>query len=253
MPPHVPRGSTILAQPFTLQNLGRILIHVLMIGIVCAIAAYWTARAFAPLPAPAAAVAAVPDRPPLDPVLAARMFGLVEQSKVRSSVNLEVFGVFVAGQHSSAVLGVDGKAPRAYLLGQNLASGMRLIDVRVDGVAVEIDGSSHEFRLRVRPTSVTDSVANAASHSLVPGVTPDQPLPAAAATVDLGESGPSSSGLATNPRSAESTPPNLPRRERPHRQSAESMTPSIDMSGPRPPRPPTPGQRSRPGTSDAPG
>ncbi|MFN3566165.1 MAG: type II secretion system protein N [Burkholderiaceae bacterium] len=133
-----------------MKKLAAVLVHVVMLAVVCVIAAYWAIRIVTPQPAAAPPpLAAPPPRDP-DPVLAARMFGLVQVAPTTVLANVQVAGVFAAGADSSAVLVVDGKPARAYLLGQELAPGTRLVEVRADGVTLEGAGGRQDLKVPAR-------------------------------------------------------------------------------------------------------
>jgi general secretion pathway protein C len=120
-------------------------IHLLGAAAASALAAYWVLRLLSPAPPVLPAVgAAVVVRDP-DPRLAARMFGDVNGGVVVITRNVQVSGVYVAGKNSSAVVAVDGKPPRAVLLGREAAPGLRLVDVRADGITLEGDGVRTDY------------------------------------------------------------------------------------------------------------
>lgn len=136
------------------------LIHIAMLAVVCAIAAYWGVRIFTPQPTAAPPpMAAPPPRSP-DPMLAARMFGLVQQAQARVATNIQVAGIFAAGEQSAAVLTVDGKPPRVFVLGQEVTAGNRLAEVTAEHVVLETQGGRQELRVpAARPVA---SLANGA-------------------------------------------------------------------------------------------
>ena len=116
-----------------------------------AIAAYWGIRIFTPAP-----IAAPPPLPPPplrdpDPMAAARMFGKVDV--VQSvATNVQALGVFAAGKDSSAVLVVDGKPARVFLVGQEVAPGMKLVSVTSEIAVLESSGGGRqEVRMPARP------------------------------------------------------------------------------------------------------
>ena len=116
-----------------------------------AIAAYWGIRIFTPAP-----IAAPPPLPPPplrdpDPMAAARMFGKVDV--VQSvATNVQALGVFAAGKDSSAVLVVDGKPARVFLVGQEVAPGMKLVSVTPEIAILESSGGGRqEVRMPARP------------------------------------------------------------------------------------------------------
>ena len=116
-----------------------------------AMAAYWGIRIFTPAP-----IAAPPPLPPPplrdpDPMAAARMFGKVDVVQSVAS-NVQALGVFAAGKDSSAVLVVDGKPARVFLVGQEVAPGMKLVSVTSEIAVLESSGGGRqEVRLPARP------------------------------------------------------------------------------------------------------
>lgn len=140
--------------------------HLAALALVSAIAAYWAIRILTPPPASAPPpLAAPPPREP-DPVLAARMFGLVQIAQAPVASNVQVAGVFAAGADSSAVLIVDGKPARVYLLGQEVAPGMTLAAVRADGITLASAGGSQELRIPPRPVVSMGGAAPAPAYTL---------------------------------------------------------------------------------------
>jgi len=126
-------------------------VHLLFFAGVMAIAAYWGIRIFTPAP-----IAAPPPLPPPplrdpDPMAAARMFGKVDV--VQSvATNVQALGVFAAGKDSSAVLVVDGKPARVFLVGQEVAPGMKLVSVTSEIAVLESSGGGRqEVRMPARP------------------------------------------------------------------------------------------------------
>ncbi|MCU0949840.1 MAG: hypothetical protein MUC68_01950 [Burkholderiaceae bacterium] len=135
------------------SKLASSLIHLVMFAFVCAIAAYWGVRILTPQPTAAPPpLTAPPPREP-DPVLAARMFGQVQQAAARTASNIQVNGLFAAGKDSSAVLVVDGKPARVFVLGQDVAPGTRLVEVTGDYAVVESAGGRMELRAPPRPAA----------------------------------------------------------------------------------------------------
>ncbi len=120
-----------------------LLVHVAGAALASAIAAYWAMRVFTPVPVLPAAPQ--PSRaPPPDAALAGRMFGALGGGPALLP-DIRVSGVFAAGPDSSAVIAVGGRQPRAVLLGQEVAPGVRLVAVRADRVVLERAGVRAEF------------------------------------------------------------------------------------------------------------
>jgi len=131
-----------------LGKFGSALLHLSMLALVCAIGAYWSIRILTPAPAgmppppPAAAIREA------DPVLAARMFGLVQAAPVaQAALEVQALGAYAAGKDSAAVLAVGGKPARVYLLNQEVAAGAKLVEVRGDAVTIEQGGVRREIAL----------------------------------------------------------------------------------------------------------
>lgn len=132
-----------------LKKFAAAAVHLLFFALVMAIAAYWGVRIFTPAP-----TAAPPPLPPPpvrdpDPVAAARMFGKVERIQAVTS-NVQAIGAFSAGKDSSAVLSVDGRPARVFLLGQEVTPGMKLVGVTPEAVVLESGGARQEVRLPAR-------------------------------------------------------------------------------------------------------
>jgi general secretion pathway protein C len=132
-----------------LKKFAAAAVHFVFFALVMAIAAYWAVKIFTPSP-----TAAPPPLPPPpvrdpDPVAAARMFGKVERVQTVAT-NVQAIGAFAAGRDSSAVLSVDGRPARVFLLGQEVAPGMKLVSVTAEAVVLDVGGARQEVRLPAR-------------------------------------------------------------------------------------------------------
>lgn len=132
-----------------LKKFAAAAVHFVFFALVMAIAAYWGVKIFTPAP-----TAAPPPLPPPpvrdpDPVAAARMFGKVERVQAVAT-NVQAIGAFAAGRDSSAVLSVDGRPARVFLLGQEVAPGMKLVSVTAEAVVLDVGGGRQEVRLPAR-------------------------------------------------------------------------------------------------------
>jgi general secretion pathway protein C len=135
-----------------LRKFAAVLLHLSMLALVCAIAAYWAIRILTPAPTsmpppqPAAALREA------DPNLAARMFGLVQAAPAaQQALNVQALGAYAAGRDSAAVLVVDGKPARVYLINQEVVGGAKLVEVRKDAVTIEQAGVRREIALPPQP------------------------------------------------------------------------------------------------------
>ncbi len=125
-------------------------VHLVFFVAVLAIAGYWGIRIFTPSP-----LAAPPPLPPPplrdpDPLAAARMFGKVDVVQSVAS-NVQALGIFAAGKDSSAVLIVDGKPARVFLVGQEVAPGMKLVSVTSELAILETTSGRQEVRMPAQP------------------------------------------------------------------------------------------------------
>jgi general secretion pathway protein C len=178
-------------------KLPTLIVHLLGLAVVCAIAAYWAIRIATPPPSAAPPPRAAAPARDADPLLAARMFGLVQTAAAATQAsNVQVVGVYAAGARSAAVLVVDGKPARTYLVGAQIAPGSRLAEVRADGVTIESNGARQQVTGPSRPaaamptaapaqgftregnvlTAPTVTGAAAAQRAPPPGVVPPPPL-----------------------------------------------------------------------------
>lgn len=92
-----------------------------------------------------------PDAKPPPPALAPASLAGFDTAPVaawfggtRARVRIEVQGL-IAGAHGrgAALLSVDGAAPRAFRVGDVLAPGVVLVEVKHSGVRIEQDGQDH--------------------------------------------------------------------------------------------------------------
>lgn len=166
-----------------MKRIAAALIHVVMLALVCAIAAYWVIKIITPPPSSAPPpLAAQPPRDP-DPALSARLFGLVQVTRTVVVSNIQVVGVFAAGGDSAAILTVDGKPPRAYVIGQEVVPGTTLKAVRADAVVIESAGGRQTLQVPPPPELQVASSAppppaftrSGKTLSASPGATPATP------------------------------------------------------------------------------
>jgi len=132
-----------------LKKFAAMAVHLVFFALVMAIAAYWGVRIFTPAPTAAPPPTAPPALRDPDPVAAARMFGKVERIQATTS-NIQAIGAYSAGKDSSAVLSVDGRPARLFLLGQEVAPGLKVAEVRPEVVVLESGGARQELRLPLR-------------------------------------------------------------------------------------------------------
>ena len=134
-----------------LKKIAAAMVHLLFFAGVVAIGAYWSVRIFTP--APTSAPPPLPPPPLRDPdaTAAARMFGKVEVAQVAVAANIQSLGAFAAGKDSSAILVVDGKPPRVFLVGQEVVPGTRLMSIESEVIVLDSPSGRQEVRLPPRP------------------------------------------------------------------------------------------------------
>ena len=165
------------------RKLLPLLLNALMAALVAALAAWWALRIFAPAPAaPPPPLQPTPSRE-ADPAAVARMFGKVEATSAGPS-NIQAVGVYVDGAASSAVLVVEGRPPRVVLIGQDVAPGLRLVQVTPQAAVLESGAGRQEVRVPERPPvaqagpvviqnySLQGNVLTAPSSGAAPAVAP---------------------------------------------------------------------------------
>lgn len=150
-----------------MKRLAAAAVHVLGLALVCAVAAYWVIRIITPPPTSAPPpMAPLPPREP-DPVLAARLFGLVQTARPAvAAANIQVSGLFAAGPNSAAVLVVDGKPPRAFVIGQDVAPGATLVEVTAEAAILEGPAGRQELRAPPLPVASLETAAPAPAFTL---------------------------------------------------------------------------------------
>lgn len=131
------------------KKLAAAMVHLLFFAGVVAIGAYWSVRIFTPAPTNAPPPLPPPPLRDPDPASAARMFGKVAVAQVAVATNIQALGAFAAGSDSSAVLTVDGKPPRVFLVGQEVSPGLRLASISNEVVVLE--GPSGRLEVRLPP------------------------------------------------------------------------------------------------------
>ena len=134
-----------------LKKFAAAAVHLLFFAGVVAIGAYWSVRIFTPTPTSAPPPLPPPPLRDPDPTAAARMFGKVEVAQAVVAANVQALGAFAAGKDSSAVLVVDGKPPRVFLMGQEVAPGTRLASIDSELIVLDTPTGRQEVRLPPRP------------------------------------------------------------------------------------------------------
>ena len=126
------------------------LLAVLLAFACAAAAAVWMLRMVAsPKPVPGDAVLVGALGPEQASAQAARLFGAepVADAKAPAPSRYRLYGVIAGGEAGSALIGVDGKPPRAIGVGQYVAPGVVLRETAFKQVWLDRDGQRMELRL----------------------------------------------------------------------------------------------------------
>lgn len=220
-----------------------------MFALLCATIAYWALQLLAPaVPiAPAGSLAGAGDA--ADPVSAGRLFGLPSgsgsaQAPVAPS-SIQVLGVAASELRGSAVLSVDGKPARAFMVGDAVSAAAKLVEVRPGAVVIERNGARVELPAPQRP-SVATLWAGPARSGEAPTATapparvvPPPPTPPAAAAAGAAPSPPAPLDLRT-PGPAAAAPAAA------SAQPDEAGAPAAAAAAPAPPPAATPQHQSPP-------
>ena len=85
----------------------------------------------------------------VDSAAVARLFG----ASTDAPTNIRALGVMAEGStgRGIALIGVEGKPPRAVRAGESIAPGVILAEVRRDGVVLNRSGAMQQLRLATKP------------------------------------------------------------------------------------------------------
>lgn len=114
--------------------------------------AYWALQLFAPPVAIAPAGSLVDTRSAPDLVAAQALFGSASTGVAPADLDIRVIGVAASPARGSAVLVVDSNAAKAFLVGDDVGDGLRLVEVRPDAAVLERKGVRIELRAPQRPS-----------------------------------------------------------------------------------------------------
>jgi len=149
-----------------------------MFAMLCATIAYWALQLLAPAVPIAPTASLVDQRDAPDLVAAAKLFGMPVGGRAGTTAasvsNIQVLGVAASEVRGSAVLVVDGKPPKAYMVGDKVTGDTVLVEVRSDAAVIERAGVRIDLVAPQRPSVAILSGgpvrADAASAGAVPPV-----------------------------------------------------------------------------------
>ncbi len=124
-------------------------------GVLGATCAYWALQLFAPPIAIAPTGSLVDTRSAHDLVGAQALFGSTSSEVVAAApadLDIRVLGVAASPSRGSVVLVVDSGPAKAFLVGDEVATGLRLVAVRSDAAVLERNGKRIELPTPQRPS-----------------------------------------------------------------------------------------------------
>lgn len=160
------------------------LVALALSGVLGATVAWWALQLFAPPIAIAPPGSLADQHGAPDLTASARLFGEPVGTRTASApaamANIQVLGVAASAVRGSAVIAVDGKPARAYMVGDAVTTDARLIEVRADHAIVEQRGARVELVAPQRP-SVDVLWSGPAQHDRIEAARPPVPVAAAPA------------------------------------------------------------------------
>lgn len=173
---HIPYASTLksMKESPRPRRWAPSIAAVAAFGALGATCAYWALQLLAPPVAIAPTGSLVDTRNVPDLGAAQALFGSAAGDTVAdaSSLDLRVLGVAASAMRGSAVLVVGSGAPKAFLVGDEIGTDLRLIEVRSDSAVIERKGSRIELPAPQRP-----SVALLSSGPKAAGAPPAEAAP----------------------------------------------------------------------------
>ena len=111
-------------------------------AVLCAVIAYWAMIISAPRVAIAPAGSLIDRGAPSDLGPAQRLFGQVAGATPSAAgpSNITVIGIVASARNGSAILVIDGKAPRPVAVGEEIEPGLKLTSVTPTEVILERNG-----------------------------------------------------------------------------------------------------------------
>src|SRR5690606_13561608 len=151
-----------------------------MFAMLCATIAYWALQLLAPAVPIAPTASLVDQRDAPDLVAAAKLFGMPVGGRAGATAasvsNIQVLGVAASEVRGSAVLVVDGKPPKAYMVGDKVSGDTLLVEVRSAAAVIERNGVRVDLVAPQRPSVAILSGGPVRADAATSGAVP--PVPA---------------------------------------------------------------------------
>ena len=187
-----------------------------MFALLCATIAYWVLQLVAP-PVPIAPTGSLVDhRGAPDLSTAAKLFGQPVGGTVAAAAatpgNIQVLGVAASETRGSAVLVVDGKPAKAFMVGDPVGENATLAEVRADAVVIDQNGARVELAAPRRPSVALLTAGPASSAPTAGARTPPVPTAAPASALPAAAPPPAGAAAATATTTSTTAAPPGPRR-----------------------------------------
>ena len=192
-------------KPLRSGNLAAFSASLLMFALLCGIVAYWALQLAGRKPSVAPPEIVADPRAGIDLVAAGGLFGATPVAGGNAPppevANIQVIGIAADPARGAAILAVDGKPGKPFLVGDTIVAGTRLGAVNADAVVIDRGGTRIELAVPERPSvALLSSGPAAAAASGRGGAARPTPLPPS-------QSAPPSPGAPGQPPSGSSAAP----------------------------------------------
>lgn len=175
-------------KPLRSGNLAAFFTSLLMFALLCGIVAYWALQLAGRKPSVAPPEIVADPRAALDLNAAGGLFGAAPAAGGNAPppevANIQVIGIAADPARGAAILAVDGKPGKPFLVGDTIVAGTKLGAVTADAVIIDRGGARIELPVPARPSIALLSSGPSAASPGRGGAARPMPLP---------QSGPSSS------------------------------------------------------------
>lgn len=158
-----------------------------LFALMCGTGTYWALQLFAPRTA-IAPVGSLADAARLPDIKTASLLfgaanGQPDAPLATLASDIAVLGVAASRERASAVVAIDGAAPRAFAVGDSLDTRTRLVEIRPDAIVIDRGAGPLRLAAPARPDpgllSAGPAVASSAAAPAAPvRVAPVNPVPA---------------------------------------------------------------------------
>jgi general secretion pathway protein C len=152
----LPSFSKAALKPLRSGNLAALFASLLMFALLCGVIAYWALQLAGRKPSVAPPEIVADPRAGVDLAAAGRLFGVAPVAGSHMPppevANIQVIGIAADPARGAAILSVDGKPGKPFLVGDTIVAGTKLGAVTADAVVVDRGGTRIELPAPARPS-----------------------------------------------------------------------------------------------------